>query len=106
MRWVYRWLEGLPAAIGMETLFQPAVHWWDGKGDKSEAGVSGVVGLTTSHSSIHTYPWKVVDGGGVAFVDVFSCRPFDPSTVADYFREAFSGSDVHATLVERGARFP
>lgn len=47
-------------------------------------GVTGVVILTTSHGSIHTWPLQ----GEVSF-DLFSCKDFDADKVLDFLAERF-----------------
>jgi S-adenosylmethionine decarboxylase len=106
---VYTWLKELPAKLGMEVLFPPYCHDYVNV-NPAESGVTGIVGLTTSHASIHTYPYMHCedDAGqiGIAFVDVFSCRPFDVELVVSDFRDTFGGEDIRVTVVERGERFP
>ena len=106
---VYRWLKDLPALLGMEVLFPPYCHDYVNV-NPLESGVTGIVGLTTSHASIHTYPNMHCEDDpsltGIAFVDVFSCRPFDVQFVISNFRATFGGEDIRARVVERGERFP
>lgn len=107
---VYRWLHELPAKLGMEMLFPPYCHDFVNANPK-ESGVTGIVGLTTSHASIHTYPAMHLEDDpetfGIAFVDVFSCLPFDLALVIESFRETFGPvADIKATVTNRGERFP
>ena len=106
---VYRWLKELPVKLGMETLFPPYCHDYVNV-NPLESGVTGLVGLTTSHASIHTYPYMHCEDApdviGIAFVDVFSCRPFDVQLVVDDFRATFGAQDVRVRVVARGERFP
>lgn len=61
-------------------------------------GVSGVVVISESHLTIHTWPEH-----GYAAVDVFSCGPrLRHAVVRDYLREAFRASGVESQLIERG----
>jgi S-adenosylmethionine/arginine decarboxylase-like enzyme len=109
MQLVYRWLYDLPELIKMQTLFPPYVHDFVNV-NPVESGVTGVVGLTTSHASIHTYPWMHCEDDpdilGIAFVDVFSCLPFDVAAVVDSFCQTFGCETVHTNVVKRGTRFP
>ena len=106
---VYRWLHDLPRKLGMDVLFPPYCHDYVNV-NPLESGVTGIVGLTTSHASIHTYPYMHCSDDpntiGTAFVDVFSCRPFDVDLVVADFKATFGGKDLHVRIVERGARFP
>lgn len=106
---VYRWLKELPAKLGMDVLFPPYCHDYVNE-NPLESGVTGLVGLTTSHCSIHTYPYMHCQDDpsvfGIAFVDVFSCLPFDTDLVLEDFRATFGGSDFRVNIVERGDRFP
>jgi S-adenosylmethionine/arginine decarboxylase-like enzyme len=43
---------------------------------EDEGGVSGVIVLSTSHCSIHTWPLRQS-----AVMDVYSCQVFDPASV-------------------------
>lgn len=109
VRLIYRWLFNLPAKLGMEMLFPPYVHDYVNQ-NPLESGVTGVVGLTTSHASVHTYPLMGCEDNpllqGIAFVDVFSCNPFDVDAVVSSFRETFGAADLHVSVTERGTRFP
>lgn len=106
---VYAWLKELPAKLGMDVLFPPYCHDYV-NANPLESGVTGIVGLTTSHCSIHTYPWMHCQDDptlqGIAFVDVFSCLPFDTDLVLEDFKATFGGTDFRVKIVERGDRFP
>lgn len=108
-RLVYNWLKELPAKLGMDVLFPPYCHDFVNV-NPLESGVTGIVGLTTSHASIHTYPYMHCQDDpntvGIAFVDVFSCLPFDTDLVVEDFKATFGGEDLRVTVVERGDRFP
>lgn len=106
---VYRWLYDLPSLLGMDMLFPPYCHDYVNANPK-ESGVTGIVGLTTSHASIHTYPWMRCEEEpnllGIAFVDVFSCMPFSEQRVVDSFRQTFGAKQIEMTVVKRGRKFP
>ncbi|RRR70531.1 MAG: S-adenosylmethionine decarboxylase [Candidatus Viridilinea halotolerans] len=61
-------------------------------------GCSGVVILYESHVAIHTYPSL-----GEAFIDVFSCKPFDAS-LAESVIERYFGSYavIERNVADRG----
>lgn len=106
---VYRWLSELPGKLGMQVLFPPYCHDFINE-NPLESGVTGIVGLTTSHASIHTYPYMHCQDNpnlvGIAFVDVFSCMPFDCAAVIHDFKQTFGGQDVRGEVMNRGERFP
>lgn len=109
LKLVYRWLFDLPTLIGMLQLFPPYCHDYINE-NPLESGVTGIVGLTTSHASIHTYPWMHCEDDpsvvGIAFVDVFSCLPFDEKIVLESFQKTFDCTEINHTIVSRGKRFP
>ncbi|HHW00375.1 MAG TPA: S-adenosylmethionine decarboxylase proenzyme [Clostridiaceae bacterium] len=64
----------------------------------SPQGVSGVVVISESHLSIHTWPEL-----GYAAVDVFTCGDkVDPWIACNYLTEKFSAKHMTATEVKRG----
>lgn len=98
---VWNYLHQLPDQVGMHRLTQPYTFPYR---DCAEAdqGVTGFVIIAESHISIHTYP-----GRRYAFVDVFSCRPFDTDEVIRLTKEWFVAEavDNHGGPVMRGAGF-
>lgn len=89
---VDRFLVSLVGAIGMTVLVGPLVGIESGPPEL--AGVSGVVILLESHAAIHTYP-----AVGEAFLDVFSCRPFDAGAAATVLQAYFGGHRVEETML-------
>ncbi len=85
---VSSFLVDLVGRLGMRVLAGPLVGEEGGTPEK--AGKSGVVILYESHAAIHTYPSLQE-----AFIDVFSCRPFDVDRVRGIFYEYFG---VHAVV--------
>lgn len=67
-------LEQLVAGIGMRLIAGPVVA--TEAGDDDHYGHSAVAILAESHAAVHTYPRR-----SQLFLDVFSCRPFEPETV-------------------------
>ena len=62
-------------------------------------GVSGVVVITESHVTIHTWPEH-----GYAAVDIFSCSPkLDHAEILDQLREALRARRVRRRSFRRGA---
>ena len=60
-------------------------------------GVSGVIVLSESHISIHTWPER-----DFAAVDVFMCGDAQPHRTIEALREAFSPSRIGLTEHRRG----
>lgn len=60
-------------------------------------GVSGVIVLSESHISIHTWPER-----GFAAVDVFMCGAAQPLRTIEVLKEAFSPSRIGLTEHRRG----
>ena len=79
-------LETLVERVGMRVLAGPMVA--EERGIPERHGWSGVVILYESHAAIHTYPNQQE-----AFIDLFSCKDFEPSLVLDTLR-SFLGSFV------------
>jgi S-adenosylmethionine decarboxylase len=84
---VARFLHDVVQAIGMSVLAGPVTTREDGPPERS--GCSGVVILHESHAAIHTYPWIAA-----AFVDVFSCRRFEPVKVSEVLRAHFGAHEI------------
>ncbi|HAV20593.1 MAG: adenosylmethionine decarboxylase [Bacillota bacterium] len=64
----------------------------------SPQGVSGVVVISESHLSVHTWPEV-----GYAAVDVFTCGDtVDPIVAVDYIRDKFQARRALTSEVKRG----
>lgn len=64
----------------------------------SPRGISGVVVISESHLSIHTWPEL-----GYAAIDVYTCGPHtDPMLACDFLAAHFRSGAVTSTFVERG----
>ncbi|MFH1851515.1 MAG: adenosylmethionine decarboxylase [Candidatus Neomarinimicrobiota bacterium] len=100
LEYCYRLLDSLPESIGMTKITRPYVFRYEGKVPE-DAGITGVVIIAESHISIHTYPLK-----NYAFVDVFSCKPFDVEKTKTYIIEALESKTPQVALTDRGADFP
>lgn len=62
------------------------------------AGVSGVVVLSESHMSTHTWPERKY-----AAIDVYTCGEHTmPRSACEYIAKALGASYMHVTSVERG----
>lgn len=78
---------------GATVLFSNFHHF--GKG----CGVTGVVGLSESHCSIHTWPES-----GYASIDVYMCGTCDPTNAIPRIREFFKPKDIQASVLHRGRK--
>lgn len=78
-----KWLNDLVESVEMVKLGGPWVTYCD---DPDNRGLTGVVWLTTSHSSFHF--WDNCEQPFVKF-DIYSCRDYDLDLVTSYFDEAF-----------------
>lgn len=79
--------------------------WWDYEEDDQEdydsapahlKGTSGVQFISTSTIVIHT-----LDDLRKVFINIFSCKDFDPERAAEYTAAFFGGCIVNQTVVER-----
>lgn len=78
-------------AAGARVLSAHFHHFGEG------AGVTGVVMLSESHISIHTWPEH-----GYAALDVFMCGAARPERALDSLRAALAPASVRVTVVDRG----
>ncbi len=97
---IFTFLSALPDKIGMTKITQPYVFPYSGK-TPEDRGITGFVVIAESHLSIHTF----VDQR-YAFVDLFSCKPFDTDMARDLIVEAFASKRPEVYVIERGAGFP
>lgn len=92
-------LRDLPSMIGMTRITQPYVFRYAADNPEDD-GITGVTIIAESHISLHTYPHK-----GYAFLDLFSCKPFDVEKAKDYIVQFFQCQAPKFHLQERGADF-
>jgi S-adenosylmethionine decarboxylase len=97
---IFKFLHELPEKIGMTKITQPYVFPYSGLVPEDE-GITGVVIIAESHVSIHTFPLK-----NYAFIDIFSCKPFDWSNISDIIKETFHADAMDFNIVQRGKDFP
>ncbi len=60
-------------------------------------GVSGVVVISESHLSIHTWPEN-----GYAALDFYTCGDIDPAAACEHVAEALGATHIQTTMVARG----
>jgi S-adenosylmethionine decarboxylase len=96
---ITRFLVDLVDALGMNVLAGPLVT--QEAGEPQRAGYSGVIILYESHAAIHTY-----SNLGEAFIDVFSCKPYDVEIVERMMAETFGDYEVvEQTMLGRGVHW-
>jgi S-adenosylmethionine decarboxylase len=94
-----KFLVDLVAELGMNVLAGPMVT--QEAGEPQRAGFSGVIILYESHAAIHTYSEL-----GQAFVDVFSCKPYDAERVESVMARHFGEFEiVEQTILGRGVHW-
>ena len=97
---IFKFLHELPDKIGMTKITQPYVFPYSGLVPEDE-GITGMVIIAESHISIHTFPLK-----NYAFIDIFSCKPFDWSNISNIIKETFHADEMEFNIVQRGKDFP
>ncbi|CUS03958.2 conserved protein of unknown function [Candidatus Promineifilum breve] len=96
---VNRFLVELVHELDMNVLAGPMVT--EEAGEPQRAGYSGVIILYESHAAIHTY-----SNLGEAFLDVFSCKPYDVSRVERVMNRYFGTFEiVEQTTLGRGVHW-
>ena len=60
-------------------------------------GVSGVVIISESHLTIHSFPEH-----GYASIDVYTCGNLDPNVAADYIANALGAKKIETIEIPRG----
>lgn len=88
------WLTELVGIVGMEILMDAKAIYCEDLGNE---GLTGVVGLTTSHSSFHA--WHTIENPFMNF-DLYSCRDFSIESVFAHF-EQFDPIRINYTLMDR-----
>lgn len=97
---IFNFLNTLPDKIGMVKITQPYVFPYSGLVPEDQ-GITGFVVIAESHLSIHTFAEK-----GYAFVDLFSCKPFNTDLARDIIIKTFISKKPKVYMIERGAGFP
>ena len=93
------WLTDLVKLIDMEIAIPSKAVM---VGDIGNAGPTGLVGLKTSHASIHVWTEKKSkDVGYLVQIDVYSCKDFDPQIVIQHTNKAMQVVDFAYQLVDR-----
>lgn len=77
---IEKWLSDLVDKVNMEIFLPPVAKYCD---DPNNAGVTGVVVITTSHASIHLWDH------GLLQMDLYSCKQFDEAEVIKHVESCF-----------------
>jgi S-adenosylmethionine decarboxylase len=96
----FDFLNELPSMIGMTKITQPYVFRYAAP-EPEDQGITGVAIIAESHISLHTYPKK-----RFAFVDIFSCKPFDVEKARIHVIRFFESKSPTVYVQQRGAEFP
>ena len=87
-------LDRIVGDLSLLPVSPPVWHHFTG-----EAGITGVVLLSESHLTCHTFP----EHGHAAF-NLYCCRPHADWNWTEGLREALGAADVHVRTEVRGAR--
>lgn len=98
---VSMYLRQLVSLVDMTPIAPPYVFYYAGKVPKDH-GVTGTLIIAESHISIHTFPERE----GYAFIDIFSCKPFDTKFAIEFTKNYWRPEEMEVNLVERGKLFP
>jgi S-adenosylmethionine decarboxylase len=100
--YIYHLLDSLPGHIHMNKIADPhLIHYPGTEGSFDKGGVSGFVLIKESHISIHTFVEQ-----SHAFVDIFSCKPFDVEKAEKYLVENLEAQKTDKRVFPRGREFP
>lgn len=86
-----RQMTAAARAAGAQVLSAHFHHFGEG------AGVTGVILLSESHISIHSWPEH-----RFAALDIFMCGAARPEEALEFLRAAWKPESVHVTTVARG----
>lgn len=90
---IAQFLRELAISIDMVPFGEPLVERF---GDGIELGISGVQLIETSAIVIHTN-----DGARDMYLDVFSCKDFNPDAVVNFVHNTFSPDRIHCQTLLR-----
>jgi S-adenosylmethionine/arginine decarboxylase-like enzyme len=88
------WLRRLVKLVDMEILMDANAIYCEDLGNE---GVTGVVGLTTSHSSFHS--WHAAEKPFLNF-DLYSCKDFSVDDVIEHLNE-FGITQCNYMVIDR-----
>lgn len=91
------WLRKLVKIVDMQILFDAQAVYCEDLGNE---GVTGIVGLTTSHASFHS--WHMAKEPFLT-MDLYSCRDFLSEDVLAHLHEGFGAKCVKFIVIDRNA---
>ncbi|HDM36124.1 MAG TPA: S-adenosylmethionine decarboxylase [Candidatus Syntrophoarchaeum butanivorans] len=92
---IKRYIDELCDLIDMKPFGEMEIVYFGEKNDNG--GYSAVQFIETSLISAH-----FVDRTNNGYIDVFSCKPYDPELVAKFSKEFFRADDVRVHTLIRG----
>ena len=92
------WLRELVAAIEMRAFGEPLIEHF-ATHSHDAAGYTAIQLIETSNIAAH-----FAENLGEVYIDIFSCKRFDPETAIDVCRRFFAPQACASQLIERGAR--
>jgi S-adenosylmethionine decarboxylase len=98
---VYKFLDTLPAKIGMKKMMKPYVMYAEANDKKDPGGWSGFVMIQESHISIHTFIKR-----RFVTADIYSCKEFDTEKAVNFFKKAFKPKNIDSIVETRGKKYP
>lgn len=93
-----RFLSELVEKIDMQVFMPPVCKYSD---DPENEGLTGVIGLTTSHISFHIWNKTPAIPNTFMNMDVYSCRDFDPQVVIDHIETTFGLKGFDMRVIDR-----
>jgi len=94
---VEQWITSLVKNIDMEPIGEPRIEYTAGH-DEDKAGFTVVQVIVTSSITAH-----FIDKLGHIYLDVFSCKEFDQSTVEKSVKLYFDADKIHKYYITRQA---
>jgi S-adenosylmethionine/arginine decarboxylase-like enzyme len=95
-----RFLEDLPARLGMPTVGPTSLYYIDAVTNPDDAGHSGLI-LAAQHVSLHAWPpYRMVN------IDIFARDPFDEAAALAFARATFAPGEIEVRSVQRATRSP
>ena len=94
---VSEFMTGLVSHIRMNVLMGPYTTWC---GDEGNEGITSMIGLTTSHSTIHIWNLELPEYSKIRF-DLYSCAHYDVNEVFEYIRDHFIIVSANYKLFDR-----
>jgi S-adenosylmethionine decarboxylase len=86
--------DRIVAELALQPVADPVWHQFPGP-----AGITGVVVLSESHLTCHTFPEQ-----GYTAINLYCCRPRAPWPWEARLRDALGAREVRVTTLQRGER--